>query len=408
MTSSTNQRPTTFAGFDLPDEVRMLSDVVREFVRREISAVESTLEPTAREIPADKLKLLQAKAREAGFWCFDAPTEYGGGGLSTFEMSVVWEQASRHRFAFPVPGGGVFGYSPPVVLYRGSEEQIERYVRPTIEQGLRSFTAISEPTGGSDPARALRSTAVRRGDRYVLNGRKMWATNADEADYGVIYARTDTSSGRAGFSAFVVDSGTPGMHVTTVPVLRNHWTTEIELDDCEIPADSLIGEEGQGFALAQRWLVRGRLMLASQAVGVAEEAVRIAVDWAQERETFGALLATRQGVQFPLADSLTELTAARLLTWQAAWKDDMGQDARLEASMAKLFASEMGFRVVDRAMQILGGMGVAKELNLEHWFRDLRTMRIVEGASEIHRYLIARDMLGAVATGRPPAAPAGQ
>jgi len=319
-------------------------------------------------------------------------------------MSVVWEAASRHRFAFPVPGGGVFGYSPPVVLYRGTPDQIERYVRPTIDKGLKSFTAISEPTGGSDPARALRTTAVRRGDRYVLNGRKMWATNADEADYGVIYARTDTASGRSGFSAFVVDSGIPGMHVTPVPVLRNHWTTEIELDDCEIPLDSLIGEEGQGFALAQRWLVRGRLMLASQAIGVAEEAVRMAVDWAKQRETFGALLATRQGVQFPLADSLTELTAARLLTWQAAWKDDLGEDARLEASMAKLFASEMGFNVVDRAMQILGGMGVAKELNLEHWFRDLRTMRIVEGASEIHRYLIARDMLGSAATGRERAA----
>lgn len=129
----------------------------------------------------------------------------------------------------------------------------------------------------------------------------------------------------------------------------------------------------------------------------------MAVEWAQGRETFGALLATRQGVQFPLADSLTELTAARLLTWQAAWKDDLGDDARMEASMAKLFASEMGFTVVDRAMQILGGMGVAKELNLEHWFRDLRTMRIVEGASEIHRYLIARDMLGAASLGRKPA-----
>jgi acyl-CoA dehydrogenase len=401
MTQTTASEPAVFSGFALPDELKMLADVLREFVKKEICGAEATLDPSVREIPSELLVPLQAKAREAGFWCLDAPVEYGGGGLSTFEMTVAWEQATRHRFAFPVPGGGVFGYSPPVVLYRGSEDQIERYVKPTIERGLRSFTAISEPTGGSDPARALRTTAVRRGDVYVLNGRKMWATNADEADYGVIYARTDTASGRAGFSAFVVEPGTPGMHVTSVPVLRNHWTTEIELNDCEIPADNLIGEEGQGFALAQKWLVRGRLMLAAQAIGVAEEAVALAVAWAKERETFGALLASRQGVQFPLADSVTELTAARWLTWQAAWKDDQGDDARLEASMAKLYASEMGFRVVDRAMQILGGMGVAKELNLEHWFRDLRTMRIVEGASEIHRYLIAREMLGAAATGRP-------
>jgi acyl-CoA dehydrogenase len=391
---------SVFSGFDLPDELQLLSEVLRSFVENEIAPVEATLGPADREIPADQLAPLQAKARAAGFWCLDAPTEHGGGGLSTFAMTVVWEHASRHRFAFPVPGGGVFGYSPPVVLYRGSEEQIERYVRPTIDNGLRSFTAISEPTGGSDPARAIRTTAVRKGERYVLNGRKMWATNADEADYGVIYARTDTTTGRAGFSAFVVDANTPGMHVTSVPVLRNHWTTEIELDDCEIPAGNLIGQEGEGFALAQKWLVRGRLMLAAQAIGVADEAIRLATDWAKQRETFGALLATRQGVQFPLADSLTELTAARLLTWQAAWNDDQGNDARLHASMAKLYASEMGFRVIDRAIQILGGMGLAKELNLEHWFRDLRTMRIVEGPSEIHRYLIARELLGATATGK--------
>jgi acyl-CoA dehydrogenase len=389
-----------FAGFDLPEELALLSGALRDFVAKEIRTVESDLDPTAREIPADKLAPLQAKAREAGFWCFEAPAEYGGGGLGAFEMTVVHEQASKHRFAFPVAGGGAFGYSPPVVLYRGSADQIERYVRPTIDRGLLGFTAISEPTGGSDPARAIRTVAKRVGDRYVLNGRKMWATNADHGDYGVVYARTDTASGRAGISAFVVDSGTPGMTVTEVPVLRNHWTTELVLDDVEVPAENLIGEEGQGFALAQEWMVRGRLMLAAQAVGVAEEAVRLAVEWAKERETFGALLSTRQGVQFPLADSVTELTAARWLTWQAAWKYDQGEDARLESSMAKLFATETGFRVVDRCIQILGGMGVAKELSLEHWLRDLRVTRIVEGASEIQRFLIARDLLGAAALGK--------
>jgi acyl-CoA dehydrogenase len=400
VTDTYTEQAPVFSGFDLPDELRMLGEVLQEFVHNEICRVESTLDPTARAIPAEELAPLQAKARAAGFWCLDAPAKFGGGGLSTFAMTVVWENASRHRFAFPIPGGGVLGYSPPVVLYAGTEDQVERYVKPTIAQGLRTFTAISEPTGGSDPARAIRATAVRRGDRYVLNGRKMWATNADEADFGVVYARTDTSSGRAGFSAFIVESGTPGMNVTPVPVLRNHWTTELELDDCEIPVENLVGAEGEGFKLAQRWMVRGRLMLAAQALGVAQEAVRLAADWAKQRETFGALLATRQGVQFPLADSLVEIEAARMLTWKAAWKDDQGQDARIEASMAKLFASEMGFRVIDRAMQIMGGMGVAKELNLEHWFRDLRTMRIVEGASEIQRYLIARDLLGAAATGR--------
>jgi acyl-CoA dehydrogenase len=393
---------TGFNGFELSDELSLLRRSLRDFVVNELWTVESALDPAAREIAADKLVGLQAKARAAGFWCFEAPAEYGGGGLSAFEMAIVHEQITRHRFAFPVPGGGAFGYSPPVVMYKGSPEQIERFVKPTIENALIAFTAISEPTGGSDPARAIRSTARRDGDRYILNGRKMWATNADEGKFGVVYARTDSASGRAGISAFVVETGTPGMNVSPVPVVRDHWTTELTFEDCEIPVENRIGEEGEGFALAQEWMVRGRLMLAAQSVGVAEEAVRIASEWAKERETFGAPLATRQGVQFPLADSDVELRAARWLTWEAAWKHDQGQDARLESSRAKLYATEMGFRVIDRAIQIMGGMGLAKEMMLEHWFRDLRVTRIVEGASEIQRYIIAREMLGAVATGKRP------
>jgi len=288
-----------------------------------------------------------------------------------------------------------------VILYNAGPEKIERYVRPAIDEAWETFTAISEPSGGSDPARAIRTTAVRDGDTYVLNGRKMWATNADTGRYGIVHARTDREGGRGGISAFVVEQGTPGMSVTGVPVLRDHWTTEIALDDCVIPAENLIGAEGQGFQLAQEFLVRGRLYYAAQSCGVAEEAIRMAVEWSRERETFGALLATRQAVQFAIADSLVELRAGRYLTWEAAWKDDQGENAQLEASIAKLYCTEMGYRVVDRMMQIMGGLGVSKELPLEHWFRALRVSRIVEGPSEVHRYLIARDAIGAAATGRP-------
>jgi acyl-CoA dehydrogenase len=391
-----------FSGYELPEDLHMLADVIGEFVRDEIVPAEAALAGEARGLPQHVIAPLQAKARGLGFWCLEAPTEYGGGGLDTFAAAVVTEHAAKHRYSWPVAGAGVFGYQPPVVLYGGSPEQIERYVIPTIRDGLLPFTAISEPTGGSDPARAIATTAVRRGAKYVLNGRKMWATNADTAAYGVVYARTDRSAGRAGISAFVVDTDTPGFHTTPVPVLRNHWTTELALEDCEIPAENLIGEEGMGFSLAQEWLVRGRITIAAQAVGVAAESLRLAVEWARRRETFGALLASRQGVQFPLADSLVEINAARHLTWEAAWLHVEGKDARQAASMAKLYATEMGHRVVDRTMQILGGMGMAKEMPLEHWYRDLRVSRIVEGPSEIHRYLIARDLLGgaAVAAGR--------
>ncbi len=390
-----------FDGFGLPDDLWMLAGVVGDFVQGEIRPVEDELPADAREIPRARLEQLQAKAREAGLWCLEAPQEYGGGGLSAFQSVVVTERAAKHRFSFPLPGAGAFGFSPPVVLYRGSPEQIERYVRPTIEHAWSSFTAISEPTGGSDPARAIRTTAVRRGERYVLNGRKMWATNADDARYGVVYARTDRDAGRGGISALIVDAGSAGMHVTPVPVLRDHWSTEVTFDDCEIPVENLIGEEGQGFQLAQEWLVRGRLHYAAQAVGVAEEALRMAVEWARGRETFGAPLASRQAVQFALADARVEINAARHLTWDAAYAHDHGEDARSKASIAKLYGTEMGFRVVDAMMQILGGMGMAKELPLEGWFRALRVARVVEGPSEIHRYLLAREMLGPAATGKP-------
>jgi acyl-CoA dehydrogenase len=384
-----------FSGFALPDELQLLRDAIAEFVTREIAPAEQATDPTERELPDAELQRLRAKARAAGFWCLEAPEEFGGGGLSAFEMAVVLEASMHHRYSMPYAGGGVFGYSPPVVLYRGSDDQIDRYVRPTIEHGWHSFTAISEPTGGSDPARAIRATAKRKGDTYVINGRKMWTTNAQIAEYGVVYARTDPGAGRAGMSALIVDRDTPGMHVTPVPVMRNHWTNEVTFEDVEVPVENLVGGEGQGVNLAQEWLVRSRVSYAAQSVGVAAEAVRLATEWAKERVTFGASLATRQAVQFMLADSLVEIDAARLLAWQAAWAHDQGRDARTTASMAKLYGTEMGFRVVDRCMQIMGGMGLSKELPLEHWFRDMRVSRIVEGPSEIHRHLIARELLGA-------------
>jgi acyl-CoA dehydrogenase len=389
-----------FQGFDLPDELRLLSDTVAEFVREEIRPAESRVPGDARDLPEDMLHALQRKARDAGFWCLEAPVEFGGGGLSVFEGIVLTEQMAKHRYSFPRPGAGVFGVEPPVVLYRGSERQVERYVRPTIEHAWSAFTAISEPTGGSDPARAIRTTATRDGDTYRINGHKLWTTGADSSRYGIVYARTDATAGRHGISAFIMDAGTPGMSVTSVPVLRDHWTTEVMFDDCVVPAENLVGAEGDGFALAQEWLVRGRLRYAAQAIGVAADAVRMATEWASSRETFGALLATRQAVQFAIADAAVKIAAARHLTWEAAWDADQGRDARTKASMAKLYGTEVGFEVVDAMMQILGGMGMTKDLPLEHWFRGLRVARIVEGPSEIHRFVIARDLLGGAALGR--------
>jgi acyl-CoA dehydrogenase len=262
-----------------------------------------------------------------------------------------------------------------VVLYQGDADLIERYVKPTIEHGWTSYTAIAEESGGSDPARAIKTTARRDGDEWVLTGRKMWITNADRARFGVIYARAP-----GGISAFVVDSGLPGMTVRPIPVIRDHWPTELVLDEVRVPAANLIGEEGKGLSLAAGWLVRGRLTYAARAVGVAQEAVRLATEWVRDRQTFGAALATRQAVQWAIADSQVEI--------------DAGREARLSAAKAKLYCTEMGFRVVDRMIQLLGAMGVARELPLEGWLRDLRVARLVEGSSEMLRSQVARQVIG--------------
>ncbi|MBG6120085.1 MULTISPECIES: acyl-CoA dehydrogenase family protein [unclassified Sphingobium] len=380
----------TFAGFALPDDLAMLSDAVARFVAEEIRPVETALPPDARAIPHDVLQPLQRKAREAGYWCFDAPEEYGGGGLSSFAFVVAMEQASKHRFCFPQPGGGVFGHPPPIVMYSASPEQIERYVRPSIEQGHYGFTAIAEATGGSDPANAIRTTALRDGDNWVLNGTKMWITHGQYARYGVVYARTDN-----GISAFIVDAGTPGMEVTReLPVLRDHWPTEIRFDDCRIPAENLIGAEGGGLAFAGKWVLRARLLYAARAVGVAEEALRIGTEWARERQIGGSVLATRQATQFAIAESRAEINAARWLTWDAAWQHDEGRDARTAANIAKLKAVAAAANTVDRMMQIMGAMGMSREVPLEGWYRDLRVARILEGADEMLRIFIARAEIG--------------
>ena len=394
MTATPPEEPATFSGFTLPDELRELAGLVERFVRERIRPAEDAGDPAARELPEEALAPLRTEAKKLGLWCFDTPERYGGAGLSVFQTVVVLEQAAKHRFCFPHAGGGVFGHPPPVVVFRGTEEQIDRFARPAVEQGFKTFTAIAEPSGGTDPKRAIRTTAVRKGDTYVLNGRKQWITNGERARYGIVYARAE-----GGITAFLVDGDAEGLSTTTIPVLRNHWPTEMVLDDVVVPAANRIGEEGAGLTLAGDWLVRQRLSYAARALGIAEESVRLGIEWLQQRETFGVPLASRQAAQFDLAQARVAIDAGRWLTWDAAWTDDQGGDARTKAAMAKLHCTEAAFTIVDRMMQWFGALGMAKEMPLEHWFRDLRVARVVEGSSEILQVQIARQMLGPAARG---------
>ncbi|MDB5860433.1 MAG: hypothetical protein JWQ76_4122 [Ramlibacter sp.] len=385
----------------LTEELRMMQDTIQRFLVEHVHPAEvGARRDDATELPPDVVKRVQPLARKIGLWCFETPEEYGGAGLGSFPFVVAYQAASKHTYSLPDPGCGVFGYDPPNILLSANDAQRARYIRPTVDEGRQWFIGLSEPSGGSDPARAIQTRARRDGDHWIISGRKMWTSRAQVATNGIVFART--GAGRAGISAFIVDMPAQGVSVRPVKVIRDHATNEMLLDEVAVPLENMLGGEGEGFSLAQKWLVRGRLKIAAQCVGVAEAAIEIAADYAKQRETFGKRLAARQSVQNMLVDSHVAIRAARWLLWDAAWQDDSGVDARNAASMAKLYASEAAFNAVDCAMQILGGMGMSREMPLEHWFRGLRVNRVVEGPSEVHRMLIARDLLGDAALDRAP------
>ena len=382
--------------WELPPELKLLRSTVADFVRKEILPEETKLDSEAYKLPPDVLERVQGVARDAGLWCVESPEEYGGGGLSLLAQCVVAEEAAQCRMGAYVPAGAAFGWDPPNVIFQASEEMIERYAVPTIERGEKTFVAISEPSGGADPGRAIRTTAKRDGDHYIVNGSKTWITGADASRWGVVFARTG-GAGRKGVTAFIMETDTPGFTMQPIPVIRPLYPQELFFEDVRVPVENRIGAEGQGFAVVEDWLVHGRVPYAAGTIGVATAALKLAIEYARDRETFGKKLATRQAIQWMIADSEIELRAARLLTYQAAWKADLGQDFKMDASIAKVYATETSGRVVDRCIQVLGGMGVAKELPFERWYRELRIKRIGEGPSEVHRMVVARNLLGAAA-----------
>jgi acyl-CoA dehydrogenase len=375
------------------EELALLLKTIRTFLTRELRPLEQeAMAAGLPAVPRERLEPLRQKAKQAGMWCFGTPEEWGGLGLGPIEMVLVLEEASRHTFSLPDAGDGAFGYDPPNILLGGTEEQKQRYLPEAVANGEQWFMAISEPTGGSDPARAIRTKAEPADGGWVLNGRKMWTSRVDQAGHGIVFART-SQEGRDGITAFIVDLPAAGLSWRSVDVIRDHHTNEVLLENVFVPQEQLLGELGRGFALAQRWLNQGRLKIAAQSIGAAQLALDLACEYVPQRETFGAPLSTRQGVQWMLADCDVELRAARGLVWHAAGLLAAGKDPRHETSVAKLYATEAAFRVVDRALQVHGGIGLTKEMPFEHWLRALRVNRIVEGASEVQRMVIARNLL---------------
>lgn len=390
----------TLGSWQLPEELVALRGTVRRFMAAEVKPAEDRLPHDAYLPPQEVLRGLQDKARALGLWFVQSPVEYGGAGLNVLAQCVVAEEAAKCRMGAYFPAAGAFGWDPPNVIFSGTAAQIEAYGRPTIERGLGTFVAVSEASGGSDPARAITTRARRDGDGYVLNGAKMWISGVDRASWGIVFARMEGVPGRAGITSFIVEPRWPGVSIKKIPVMRSFQPFEVHFDDVRVPAGNRLGEEGQGFQLAEKWLVHARMPYAATSIGLAQAALDLAVAWAGQRKTFGTMLADKQAVQWMIADSEIELRAARLLTWQAAWRADLGQDAKIDASICKIHATETSFRVLDRCIQIFGGLGVSHEMPLERWFREARIRRIGEGPSEVHRMVVARDMLSRYGSSR--------
>jgi len=382
-----------FPGFTLAPELVLLRDQVRRIVHEEILPAEKHVDPDAEDLAEADYHRIAAKTRAAGLWSLAAPEKYGGGGVNTFGMSVILEEMSQHRMGLYNPGCGVFGRYPPPVIYGGTEEQIQKYAVPTLREGSYTFFAITEPSGGSDPAGAIQCRAVKQGDFWVLNGTKIFISHAHEADWGVVFVRTDPTKGRKGISCFIIDKGTPGFTARPFRTIRTvSLPNEVSFEDCRVPAANMIGKEGDGLDLCLDLLTKQRFPYSACNLGVAVAAHRLAVAYAKQRSTFGVPLSQRQAIQWMLADAEVELRATRYLIWDGAWKADRGEDARVEASVAKLYSSEMLGRVIDNAVQIHGGYGVTKEFPLERWYREARVRRIGEGPSEVHRMVIARAL----------------
>jgi len=380
--------------FELPSELRMLKESVRRFVDAEMIPVEMRSR-VGDGLDPDIKASLEDKAKALGLSQYDVPEEYGGQGLGLLAKAVVWSELGR-TIALPPRAVEIFGPNVSPLLYLMNAEQKQRYLVPTLRGDLKWCFAQTEPEAGGDPAR-IRTAAVREGDHYVINGHKRFITGAGSADHAQVIAVTDRAKGaRGGISTFVVDMKAPGVKLLRQQQLvidDRPW--ELLFENVRVPARDLIGNEGDGFKLAQTWLSIGRIRHAARAIGVIERCLELGASYARQRVTFGAPLAERQSVQFMLADSFMDMHQLRLMTYDAALKYDHGRDIRVEAYMGKVFGDAQSFVAADRCLTIHGGIGLSTDLPIEKFWRDQRSMMITEGPNEILKMALARHVLKA-------------
>jgi alkylation response protein AidB-like acyl-CoA dehydrogenase len=382
--------------FELPEEHQMLKDLVAKFIDREIIPLEKNV--LAREAagqksgpsPDEEQRILDT-CKELGLWGLDVPEEYGGANLPYSALVGVYEEQGRTCLTFTFPPD-----SPNLhlLIAVANDEQRRKYLDPYARGEAHSCIAISEPGAGGDPA-GMTTRAVRDGNEWVINGRKIWVSRVPQADFVIVMARTGEGKRADGVTAFIVDRGTKGFIIEReIPMIGGQRTYELIFEDCRIPATQLLGIEGKGYAPMQLRLTVRRLQMGAWCIGMARRALDMMVEHTRQRVTFGQRLADRQAIQWWIADAAMKIHACRLMVYDAATKADAGKDVRTEASMVKLYGTEMATEVIDHAMQSFGAMGMAKELPLQLMAQKVRTMRVYEGPSEVHRMAIARRIIG--------------
>ena len=382
--------------FGLTDEQTMIADTVRDFVEREIYPHEALVERTG-EVPVDLAQEIKRKTIELGFYACNFPDHLGCAGLSHLEFALVERELGRGSMALT----HFFG-RPQNILMACAGEQVERYLMPAVRGERMDALAMTEPAAGSD-VRGMKCRAMRDGGDWVLNGTKHFISGADHADFVIVFVATgedDTPHGpKKRITAFLVDRGTPGFTIRDgyrSVSHRGYKNMILEFDSCRLPNAQVLGEVDGGFEVMNTWLYATRITVATMAVGRARRVFDYALNYAAQREQFGQKIGRFQGVSFQIADMITEIDAADLLTLAAAERLDRKLPANREIASAKLYASEMLARVTDAAIQIHGGMGLMDDYPLERFWRDARVERIWDGTSEIQRHIISRDLLRAL------------
>lgn len=410
--------------FELPQELQMLRREVRRFVDQElrpaVEEIEEDIEPYHEldpehvdetdnirpqpiKLSEDTRQRLRDKAKELGFWALGVPEEYGGAGLSLLERVIVQEELSKHKLGLYHPGLDVIELAPGLTvgqpasyLEHATDEQIEEYFQPCIEGEAQSCFGLTEPAAGSDP-RGMETRAERDGDQWTINGEKHFITWADDSDFIILFARTKPKTddvNEHGITAFLVPTELDGVSIpSSIQVIRPEHPFEVQLDDVVVSDDNRLGEVGHGLDIAKECLGEQRILYASHSLGPIDQSIRMGKDWANGRIVGGEPLANKQAIQWKIAESVIDYHTVKFMVYHAAWKFDQGEDVRHVGSMAKYVATERLWDVLDRMVQVHGGMGVTADLPLERWLRESRVRRIGEGPSEIHLKTIARNIL---------------